>query len=65
MHLYSVHLRQRGLQICNSKTILCTEHTFHRYALIDLGVEVGGVVLRVKINYNANKLKFNREAQVD
>lgn len=65
MHSYSLTFRQQGCKIYNSQTILCTEHTFHHYTLIDLGVKVGGVVLHVKINYNANKLKFNREDQVD
>lgn len=65
MHLHSFTLRQQRGKIYNSQTILCIKHTFHRYTLIDLGVKVGGVVLHVKINYNANKLKFNREDQVD
>lgn len=65
MALRSFTLRQQGCKICNSQTTVCTEHTFHHYALIDSGVKVGGVVLHVKINYNANKLKFNREDQVD
>lgn len=59
-----MHLRQQGRKIYNPKTILCIEHTFHHYTLIDLGGKVGGVVLHVKINYNTNKLKFNWEDRV-